>query len=94
MSIESDRDRLEILRALGEIVRIDGRLVHGIFGRSYLELDFDRPLESGSYELQVRDIDIKGVNRGATVDRNGLLYEVVGFEPDGEGMTILKLAEA
>lgn len=93
MSIESDADRLAVLQALGELVSIEGRQVWGIFERQYTEIPFDSPVEGLRPTLQVRDIDIDGVSRGAPVNRKGKTYSVTNFEPDGEGMTILGLSE-
>lgn len=93
MSLESDADRLEILKALGEQVAIAGTQIWGIFEQRYTEMPFDSPVEGLRPSIQVRDIDIEGVSRGAPVVRKGKTYIVTNFEPDGEGMTIIGLSE-
>lgn len=94
MSIESDSDRLELLKALGEVVTVSGRSVYGIFERAFSELQFDTAIESAEPQVTVREIDVEKIQRGAVVTRQGEHFTVVGNQPDGEGMTVLRLSDA
>ncbi len=89
--LETDSDRLAIVSSLGERILVDDKEVWGIFENVYLELDID--VDSSTPMVQVRDIDIPNVDRGSIVDRSGLRYTVVQVQPDGEGMSVLRLSE-
>lgn len=92
--IETEEDRLEMLKALGEVVIVAGREVYGIFETAYIELGFDA-IDVGSKEpmLSVRTSDVVEADTGDTVKRQGSYYSIEKIEPDGEGITLLKLAE-
>ena len=89
--LETDDDRLAIVTGLGERILIDDKEVWGIFENAFIELDID--VDSSTPLVQVRDIDIPKVDRGSIVDRSGLRYSVVQVQPDGEGMSVLRLSE-
>ena len=91
--IETDTDRLEMLKALGETVYIDGRPVSGVFENPFEELELERELDGASYSLTVRTSDIPSLVRGDNVLRGTTTYSVVRIQPDGEGMTTLRLSE-
>jgi hypothetical protein len=93
MSIETDVDRLELLKALGETVDVDGRRVCGIFERTFNEISFDTAVEGLRPQVTVRDIDVEGIQRGAPVVHNKVNYAVATIEPDGTGLTVLRLNE-
>lgn len=90
--IESDADRLESLQALGEQLKIDDESVWGIFENEYLG-ELDGPgVASSEPTVTVRTSDIMRMDRGALVVRaNGERYSVRQAEPDGTGMTMLRL---
>ena len=94
MSIETETDRLEVLKALGEIVDVSGRQVWGIFERTSLEISFDSAVDAMKPSLLVRSSDVESIGRGASVIRKGNNYSVATINPDGEGMTTLELNEA
>src|SRR6056297_545069 len=58
MSIESDADRLAMLKALGEQVEYEGKTVWAIFEKPYIDLGFDRAIESDAPQVTVRDSDV------------------------------------
>ena len=91
--IESDADRLELLKALGETVYIDGCPISGVFENPFEELEVERDIDGSSYSLTVRTSDITTVTRGTSVLRDSTTYTVVRMQPDGEGMTVLRLSE-
>lgn len=93
MSIESEHDRLQILKTLGELVEIGGNSYYTIFERSYLGLDFDVQVESSTPQITLRTSDAKHIHRGDHVVRQGEAFTVETKENDGEGMTLVRLQE-
>ena len=92
MSIETDADRLSLLKSLGEQIEVEGRSVWAIFDNGYSELDFG--VDSTSPQVTVRDRDIAGLPLDARVVIRGKKYTAVTRQPDGEGLTVLGLSEA
>ena len=89
--IETDADRLALLRDLGESVYIDGCQVYGVFDNDYLE-DLDGPgISSGAPVITVRSSDVRGVVPGAEVIYAGDTFTVREIEPDGTGVSLLRL---
>lgn len=65
-----------------------------IFDEEYLEIDLGHTQQTTKNpELTARDIDLEGVKTGTVVVRlsNGNKYSVTDIQPDGTGMTLLKL---
>lgn len=94
MFIETETDRLQLLKSLGEEVDVDGRKLWGVFDFSFNEIAFDSPVEGLRPQVMVLSSDATDIERGVTVVRGGKFYSVVTVEPDGFGMTFLKLNEA
>lgn len=89
--IETDADRLALVRDLGEKVYIDNCAYYGVFENEYLE-DLDGPgVSSSSPMLTVRSSDVASVVPGSTVIRDSVTYTVREVEPDGTGITLLRL---
>lgn len=90
--LETESDRLEMLKAVGELVEIDGESSWGVFEREYLE-DLDGP-GIASYEptLTCRSSDAPGIE-GVIKRQNGKSYSVREIEPDGTGITLLRLRD-
>lgn len=97
MSIETDADRLAMLKDLGEQIEYDNETIWAIFEKPYIDLGFDRPVESDAPQVTVRSSDVTGVTHGKSVVRtvSGTTYSytVENVQPDGEGMTVLRLSE-
>lgn len=97
MSIETDADRLILLNAFGEDVTVDpngsASPVRAVFDAGYLRIDGIgiTPTSSVSPELTVRDSDITEVTTGTTIAVKGVNYTVDDIQPDGNGMTVLKI---
>lgn len=90
--LESDQDRLDVLQELGELVTIDGNEVWVIFDQQYLEALTDPGMSSAEPEVVGRTSDLKSVTQSTTIQRsNGDQYRVRENEPDGTGMTLLRL---
>ena len=81
-----------VFNTLADQADIAGRSVRGMFSSPWLAPQVGR-LDTGLIEPQliVRDLDAVDVARGTTLSFDGLIYEVVGIEPDGTGVTALIL---
>ena len=100
MSVESDADRLAMLDTgvFGTNVTVPGSpvtVVRGIFDDAHFEVDNGITIVSTSEpQLHVRTSDVTGspsVLQGATVIISGDSYTVTDIQPDGTGMTLLRL---
>ena len=90
--LETDSDRLESLKALGELVQLDGRKIWGVFETPYIEILADPGIGSANPEFQCRSIDVTGLIPETVLERTGgETYRVHEIEPDGTGMTTLRL---
>jgi high-affinity K+ transport system ATPase subunit B len=88
MPLESDADRLAMLQALGEEITVGGTAVWAIVDNEYVEalsVTGTQPVAT------CRSSDVTGVTRATTVVRGGVTYRVANIEPDGTGMTLLRL---
>lgn len=88
MALETDADRLALLKAVGEQILIDGVSVWAVFRNAYfesLEVSGSQPVAS------CRSSDVSAVTRSSIVVSNGITYRVAVIEPDGTGMTLLRL---
>jgi len=92
--MESDDDRLEYLKVMGEPVVVDGDEIYGIFEQEYL-LEGDGPgVGSAQPQMTCRSIDVDDLQDGVLVVRDGHEYVVRGpLEPDGTGMTTVMLRD-
>lgn len=89
--IENDSDRLSLVRDLGELVYIDGAPRYGVFESEYLE-DLDGPgIGTAMPMITVRTSDVTSVVPGSSVIRDSVTYTVREIEPDGTGITLLRL---
>lgn len=89
--LESDQDRLESLQALGEEIRIDDFPVWGVFDQSFVEALSDPGIGSSEPEFTCRSIDVENVQKDSVLTRLQVQYRVRELEPDGTGMTLLRL---
>lgn len=81
-----------MLQTLGEQIKVEDRTVWAVFENAYTELDVG--VDSTTPQITVRDIDIKGIPLDALAEVRGKKYTMVTREPDGDGMTVLRLSEA
>lgn len=94
--IETAADRLEVLSDLdfGETIHIDGTPVACVFYKLYVDV-FET--EGNSPAAMVRSADVVEIAHDQVVTRcvDGVDvdYVVRGVQPDGTGMTILRLVE-
>ncbi len=105
LPFETDADRLALLQALGETVTLTGAVsgiptAPGLW--AYFE-DGSKEIRLGDVEIAgrtpealMRDIDIQGIAIGDTITTaDGTVYTISWPpEPDGTGMTKLKLMRA
>ena len=76
------------------LVTVEGNQIWAIFELDFLEVLEDPGIGSSSPQLTGRTSDLKGVIRDAVVERdNGEKYRVRENEPDGTGITLLRLRD-
>lgn len=94
--LESDADRLDMLRALGGIqVQVDGRSVLAIFETEYADAQLGGiVVQSAQPRLSCRTSDVEDVRTGAVANVRGASFTVTSNEPDGAGMSFLVLERA
>lgn len=87
--METDADRLASIKGLGGLlVRADSGEFWAIFDAAYVDaLGVD---ESGP-ALTARSVDVQALRKGATVSVDGRDYRIRTLEPDGTGMTLIRL---
>lgn len=96
MAIESEADRLEMLKGLGaELVTIakTGTQVYGILAKEYVS---GGRVEGYQPVLTARTRDVGGLAHGEQLTIGGVVYLTWESKDDGTGMTevVLKLAVA
>ena len=93
MAVESEADRLAMLRDFGSTAVVGNRTLTGIFDAEYLAIDASGyDIESRTPMLHARTSDLPAIVNGTTVCRvGGVSYTVVESQPDGTGMTMLRL---
>lgn len=68
--------------------------VNGIFDKLYLETDAGIGGVQGNQPVFVcKAADVSAVAHGDTLAISGTTYKVVGVEPDGTGLVLLRLEE-
>lgn len=94
MSLETEKDRLEMLKSLGSMFTANNQSLFGVFDKPFTGLELNDVVESSTPMLLVRSSDAKALSRGTVVQHNGQYYRVESKEDDGEGMTNVKLSES
>lgn len=100
MAIETDEDRLELLTALGDDVTLNPNgsavIIRGIYDAGHVLTDTGQVVDVSDSEpmLTVRTKDVTTVVQGSEIDVNSTTYKVVDIQPDGTGITILRLHTA
>jgi hypothetical protein len=82
---------LAVLEALGEVVTIDGSSIHAVFDNDYLEALEGPGASVSEPTITARTVDLEGVERGSVVLVGNSTYRVREREPDGTGITLLRL---
>jgi len=93
--LESEADRLSLIRGTGgEQVRVDEVDVWAIFVDPHTPLPFgEHVLDSSEPQILGRSSDLAHVNDSSVIVRGGVVYGVAGIQPDGTGMTPIRLRE-
>lgn len=93
--LESEADRLAIIRDLdGETVRVDEVDVLVIFVDAHTPLPFgDHVIDSSDPQILGRTSDLAHATSSSAIVRGDLGYGVASIEPDGTGMTSIRLRE-
>jgi hypothetical protein len=91
--IESAADRLALVRDAGETVEVDGKQLPGIYIAPYQPVQFGvHILESAQPQVVVVDTDLpSGYHAGSVVTIQGLDYLPAETQPDGAGLTTIRL---
>jgi hypothetical protein len=91
--LESAADRLALVRDAGEVVAIDGESVPGVFIAPYQLVQFgDHAMASAQPQVVVRDEDLpSGYSTQSVVTVRGVDYAIAESEPDGTGITTIRL---
>ena len=101
MAVESDAVRLEYLKDFGvsggtftDVSAGSTTSIYALFRNEYLEEQAggDVGVESSAPFAMVRTSDVPNVVQNDTIAISGTTYTIVEVEPDGEGMTDLRLA--
>lgn len=94
MAVESDADRAAFFADFGEddTITVDGNPVNAQFDNVYVEVGLDGvTVESVGPVLLCRTIDVSAVVQGDAAVVNSVNYTVAEVQPDGTGMTLLRL---
>jgi hypothetical protein len=80
-----------MLKDFGQSITLNGSTVQAIFDNAYTGM---LGMESSGPALTVASSDVAGVEQGHAVVVGSANYTVVTVEPDGTGVTVLRLQEA
>jgi hypothetical protein len=68
--------------------------IQGIFDAEFSSaVEGEMGIESTVPQVQVKTTDVPGIAHNATMTINTIVYNVIGIQPDGTGMTLLLLSE-
>lgn len=96
MAVESENDRLELLEDFGIDVKVDpdssNSTFKAIYDAGHIEIDNGISLVSTvEPQLLARDSDITTLTQGSVVELNSTRYVIADVQPDGTGMTVLRI---
>ena len=93
MAIETDAERLVFFADFGQtITKADTTTFTAIFDDEFAEAGgLMNQIETSSPQLTCRTSDVSGLAHNAVLTFGGSTYHVIGIEPEGTGITILKL---
>lgn len=96
MSVETDADRLTLLDDFGVSIGLASGSpqteIIGIFDNEYYEMGIgDTAYSTTQPKVTVRTSDISNVGQGDIVIVEGTTYTVSDIQPDGTGISILRL---
>jgi len=95
MMIETEADRLEMIRSLdGRCVRHAGGEFWAILDNGYIGVSVsDLEVEERGPRLTCRTSDVIALRKDAALEVGSETYRLLRAEPDGTGMTVLILKE-
>jgi len=67
-----------------------GSTINGIFDAAYAEA-LDGMVQGSQPAFVTRTADVPSATHGQTITISGTAYKIVGVEPDGTGLTLLRL---
>jgi hypothetical protein len=69
-----------------------GQPIRCIFDRQYFEIPAgEAGMQSSQPQALCKDADVIGAAQGEAFDIGAVTFRIVGIEPDGTGMTLLRL---
>lgn len=92
---ESEADRLALVRGLGgKTFSLDGADVLAIFIDAHTPVAFgDHVIDSSDPQIVGRTSDLSSATSSSVIKRGDAAYGVAAIEPDGTGMTTIRLRE-
>lgn len=93
--LDSEADRLALIRDLdGETVSLDETDVLAIFIDAHTPVAFgEHVIDSSDPQIVGRTSDLASATSSSVITRGALAYGVAAIEPDGTGMTTIRLRE-
>lgn len=98
MSVESDQDRLEMLNveefgtSITVVLNSTQTEISGIYDDAHFEVDDGITIVSTSEPMvHVNTSDVTNVVQGTELRINGSTFSVSDIQPDGTGITLLRL---
>ncbi len=68
--------------------------IQGIFDNEFLEaVEGEMGVETTIPQVMVKSSDIASAVHGDTMTINSVVYNIIGIQPDGTGMTLILLSE-
>lgn len=95
MAVESTADRRALLADFGVPATVSpgGATVVGIFENAHAEEDAGFPVSTTAPTFTVEAADAAALADGATLTILGTVYAITDPQPDGTGLTTLRLRE-
>lgn len=92
---ESDADRLAMLQAVGaETVLVDNVSVTAVFVDAHTPVSLgEHFIDSDEPQILGRTSDLKSATSSSVVQRGAKAYGIDSIQPDGTGMTTIRLRE-
>lgn len=96
MAVETEADRLAMLRDFGVTVTHSGGSFTAIFDRAFELLQFEgvAGVATTQPRLLARTSDVSALARGTALTVDGVNFKLEEHQPDGTGFTLLLLSKA
>jgi hypothetical protein len=71
----------------------DSKIIKVIFDNAYKQMNLQTGVESGGTSAQLKSSDVEDIAKDDTLEINDIAYNIIGIEPDGTGMIVVRLSE-